>query len=625
MDRSHCNSAGYSILGSPTSLRNFRRDYDDDNDGYGLAAAAFPAAERPDNRPPRPQPTDDVAGNDVDAARDVDSDDDNYARGRKRRFHSTSSSSQSPYRCSKSLSPRNSLTREFSEELEEEEDLPGEKDGNTSERDDPHFSYDDDHHHHNRRRIQCSRKKAVCLVNDNEVDEALYEEDDEGWKDLPVILLEDIFVLLSPRQRHQASMVCRPWYEIFYSPRVWETFVLFERTLTRRRFSAYKGYQRELCPGKTQLCLMRLGCFFKRIVVTPISDYYSLYEFLRVLAAFLALHADSMPLLHTFRFSFACESRGMNGVVIIGTGGNILRKVKELLSNMQELRHLALNQLLLDVKEVPGLLEAAATHCTHSLLSLELLNCSKVPLPITEVVQFHQLVKLKLSPQHLSEEVVLLLGGTQLLQLHLVQDAYTATSSHPVSSAAWKLFKDMAPNKRVFLEIQGLTKNPLLLQPHAPVRGVIFRTPYHYLTAELTTWILEYYGKHLEYFVQERLPRAYSSRKFSERADESFLRLVLACPRLHTLVIRERISLATLLLLAREGQPRLRVFIVRKNALLKRCEWPRASNWSVDFHRWLRKHGRDYDLAFQQVPVLLGQRWKPTMDRSFKHLMIHIT
>ena len=76
---------------------------------------------------------------------------------------------------------------------------------------------------------------------------------------------------------------------------------------------------------------MRVGCFFKRIVVTPISDYYSLYEFLRVLAAFLALHADEdfpMPLLHTFRFTFACESRGMNGVVIIGTGGNILRKVK---------------------------------------------------------------------------------------------------------------------------------------------------------------------------------------------------------------------------------------------------------------------------------------------------------
>jgi hypothetical protein len=64
-------------------------------------------------------------------------------------------------------------------------------------------------------------------------------------------------------------------------------------------------------------------------VVTPISDYYNLYEFLRILAAFLAFYADfPMPLLHTFRFTFACESRGVNGVVIIGTGGNILDNVK---------------------------------------------------------------------------------------------------------------------------------------------------------------------------------------------------------------------------------------------------------------------------------------------------------
>ncbi|PVD35792.1 hypothetical protein C0Q70_02756 [Pomacea canaliculata] len=60
---------------------------------------------------------------------------------------------------------------------------------------------------------------------------------------------------------------------------------------------------------------MRVGCFFKRIVVTPISDYYNLYEFLRVLAAFLAFYNDfPMPLLHTFRFTFACENRGMTGV-----------------------------------------------------------------------------------------------------------------------------------------------------------------------------------------------------------------------------------------------------------------------------------------------------------------------
>lgn len=297
--------------------------------------------------------------------------------------------------------------------------------------------------------------------------------------------------------------------------------------------------------------------------------------------------------------------------------------LQTLLGNMKHLRHLALNELLLDACEVPGLLQAAAKNCCDTLHSLELLNCTKVPVAMPDVTQFQKLHKLTLSPQHLDEEIVVLLAGTQVEQLHIVQDAYTCPCA-PVSSDAWRLFREIAPSKRVFLEIQGLTKEPLLLQPHAPVRGIIFRTPYHRLTAELTTWVLEYYGKQLEFFVQEGLPRAHGSRRFHERADASFLRLARSCPRLHTLVIRERISLATLLLLADEARA-LRIFIVRHNALIKKCEWPRASGWSPEYFRWLRTHARDYRQAFQQVPVLLKQRWKPTPDRAFKHLRLLIS
>ncbi|XP_076462630.1 uncharacterized protein LOC143294985 [Babylonia areolata] len=445
-----------------------------------------------------------------------------------------------------------------------------------------------------------------------------------GWKSLPAILLEDIFAMLTPKQRHQASMVCQPWYDTFYSPRVWETFVLRERTLTKRRFNLYKGYQRELCPRKTQLCLMRVGCYFKRIVVTAISDYYNLYEFLRVLSSFLSFYPSfPMPLLSTFRFTFACESRGVNGTIIIGTGGNILSKLKELVANMQQLQHLALNELLLEEVEVEGLLAAAASSSAESLHYLELLNCSKVPVPVCEVTQFTQLLTLKVSPQHLNEEVILLLGGTQLLHLHLVQDAYTCPCL-PVTPEAWKLFRQMAPSKRVFLEVEGRTTTPLLLQPHAPVRGVVFRTPYHRLHAQLVTWLVEFYSQTLEYVVQERLPRAHGSRRFQERADQGLLRLVRACPRLHTLVVRERLSLATMLLLPREG-PALTSLTLRRNALLKRCEWPRAAGWSEDFHRWLRVTGRDYDLAFSHMPVLMRQAWKPLPDRVFKDLAVHVT
>lgn len=94
--------------------------------------------------------------------------------------------------------------------------------------------------------------------NDDIDDDDNYKYDEEEgkeseWACVPKILLEDIFTLLTPKGRHEASQVCKHWYDLFYSPRVWETFILLERTLTKKRFNLYKGYQRELCPWKTQV------------------------------------------------------------------------------------------------------------------------------------------------------------------------------------------------------------------------------------------------------------------------------------------------------------------------------------------------------------------------------------
>lgn len=97
----------------------------------------------------------------------------------------------------------------------------------------------------------CPSSQKSVVAGNKAKEEPEIEED--GWAYLPMILLEDVFTLLSPKERHQASQVCRQWYDLFYSPRVWETFILLERTLTKKRFNLYKGYQRELCPGKTQV------------------------------------------------------------------------------------------------------------------------------------------------------------------------------------------------------------------------------------------------------------------------------------------------------------------------------------------------------------------------------------
>ncbi|KAK0045486.1 filaggrin [Biomphalaria pfeifferi] len=450
------------------------------------------------------------------------------------------------------------------------------------------------------------------------------EEDFNSWAYLPVILMEDILTLLSPKERHQASQVCRQWYDLFYSPRVWETFILLERTLTKKRFNLYKGYQRELCPGKTQLCFRRVGSFFKRIVVTPISDYFNLYEFLRILAAFLQFQEDhgqiAMPLLHTFDFTFACASRSEGVEMVHGTGGQILEMIIQLLVRMNNLKHLKLNQLLVDVVDVPSLFDAIANCFGECLSSLEILNVTKVPLPLTDLSLFRNLIKLTISPQHLNDEVALLLSGLNIMQLHLLQDPYTC-ECEPVSSEAWKLVREIAPWLQVYLEVVGTTRSQVLIQPRAPVYGVFLRTPYSRLTNDLAMSLVEQYSKTLRYFVQERLPRVHGPRGFHHRSDSSFLFLVRRCSVLQTLVIRERISTSTLVLLAHEGR-RLHTLLVRKYGLIKRCDWPKCGEMSKEFFANLKSASLDYSKCTDEICKVLKRRWKPMEDKPFMRLKI---
>ncbi|KAJ8305277.1 hypothetical protein KUTeg_015822 [Tegillarca granosa] len=361
------------------------------------------------------------------------------------------------------------------------------------------------------------------------------EDDDEeegeeyGWMDLPEILLEDIFCLLTPKYRHYASQVCRRWYETFYAPRVWETFVLNSVTLTKRRFNIFKGYQRELCPRKTQVCLSRVGHLFKKIIINPLSDYYNLYEFLRILASFLGYFDEyPMPLLHTLDFTFACETRGISGVIVHGTGGKILEELKILLANLKHLKRLKLSQLLLDESEVSGLLEAVQQHNVDSLKILEIVNCTKGPYMLMEISNFNCLAKLVTSPQHISDETVVMIAGSGITELHIIQDTYTC-EAEPVTADAWKLCKEMAPYLRVVLKLCGRTKEELLLQPHAPVHEIHLETPYSKITVPVVISIVHFYHRHLEVFAQKCLPRVHGSRSFHERADSALVMLVRNC------------------------------------------------------------------------------------------------
>lgn len=67
--------------------------------------------------------------------------------------------------------------------------------------------------------------------------------DDTTWSYLPDLLLERIYTYLTIQERYHASLVCRSWYEAFHLPNVWRTFVFDDKTLTRRLFNYYSGWQ----------------------------------------------------------------------------------------------------------------------------------------------------------------------------------------------------------------------------------------------------------------------------------------------------------------------------------------------------------------------------------------------
>ena len=128
-----------------------------------------------------------------------------------------------------------------------------------------------------------------------------------------------------------------------------------------------------------------------------------------------------------------------------------------------------------------------------------------------------------------------------------------------------------------------------------------------------------YFHWFLQVYAHFDLPRYYGHRSFGSRCDESLVSLVRTCPKLHTLIIRDKISTATLIIIAREGHNLKRLFI-RKNALLKRCDWQRTLTWDDNYYWTLRRASHSYEDTFAEVSRCLGFKWLPLSDKEFKHL-----
>lgn len=107
------------------------------------------------------------------------------------------------------------------------------------------------------------------------------------WCDLPDILLEDIFARLAVRDRYYASLVCRRWYGAFYMPRVWQNFVIDDRTMTCAKYNYHSGWQYVLDHFRTQNCLARIGEHIRGLEFRPVFSFNNLYQFMSLIAWYM--------------------------------------------------------------------------------------------------------------------------------------------------------------------------------------------------------------------------------------------------------------------------------------------------------------------------------------------------
>ncbi|RWS09348.1 uncharacterized protein B4U79_08315 [Dinothrombium tinctorium] len=443
------------------------------------------------------------------------------------------------------------------------------------------------------------------------------------WEYLPDVLLEQVFQLLTMKERHIASQVCSNWFRIFNSHRVWSTIVCEDHTLSRRKYNYYLGYQLQLDHYRMHMYLSKFGRCIREIIITPMTNLFNLYEFMKMLTYF-AEFFDENPLhsVHTFDFTFACHvvsDENKQQEYVFGTGGRMLLGLKNLLRCLSGLEKLSLRELLLEKNDAQYLLDDVLYNCCETMRLLRIINCTKLPFPIFHVSCFVNLQTLIITPQHLNDEVINQIScNTKLANLWIIQTKYTEQCL-PVSSKTWKECTKNSPDLNVHLVVTGKFKSEVIWQSNAPVKSIVYDTPYAAIKAESILMAISLYGPHLEVYSFHGLPRYTSSKSFVNRGDVSLALLCRMCPRLRKLVIRERVSTATLLLIAITATS-LRELIVRRNAIIKRFDWKREDDWSDSFYNWLKRSSTSYENTFAEISKIFGREWKPLSDECFKRI-----
>lgn len=454
------------------------------------------------------------------------------------------------------------------------------------------------------------------------------------WNDLPDLLLEEIFAYLNIRERYYASMTCRSWYRAFFLKRVWSNFQVEDDTLCRHKFNYYSGWTPTLDHMRTQMCLTRIGRFIKGLEFKPTHNFNNMYQFMTLLTFNIQQSRKNKPeseyyevgkRISSFRYKFPCNMASRESdVKLFGTGGQLLKTLKSLLYELNTLKTLKLIDLMLERYEAKHLLDEVLESCNMTLKSLCLINMTNTHCPIMHTGLFFNLKVLIISPQNLDDDVLQLLSSTALRHLHIFQNNYSPTTPAACSAKAWKQLRNDNPKIKVHLRVESSTNGDITFQPNAPVYSVTYKSPKNQITSSKIMTIVDSYKYTLTSFGHELLPKYTCPKSFHNRIDSLLVLMARQCPNLTSLTIREKISTATLLLLAKTAI-NLRFFNVRRHAVVQKCDWPKNPEWSEEFYEWLKISSRSYDSTEKEISQILGYRWTMLCDKSFKEIKIHLS
>ncbi|XP_023347244.1 uncharacterized protein LOC111716066 isoform X2 [Eurytemora carolleeae] len=377
---------------------------------------------------------------------------------------------------------------------------------------------------------------------------------------------------------------------------------------------------------RVSAALNAIGHKLKSLSFLPDENLHNIVEFQIVMNRFCLVNNTKLPNIKSFCYKFPCDfARKHNEIDIYGTGGMILQNMKNLLECLPGLEKLELVDLQLDGNDAEHVLDEVSEVCSVSLKSLRIINISRQPFSMLATASFVNLRVLSISPHNLGDDLVECIADMKKLRnLIIMSNAYTDSIPTPVDSRIWLSCRKHHPRLRVHLITEGKHKKELTFQTRAPVKSIVYDTPYSKVNQFSVNLVVELYRTDLEVYCHKRLPRFSRSRSFHDRPDSSYIYLVRQCPYIHTLMIRERVSSSTVLLLAYTGK-NLRYFYVRRNAIILKCDWPKSPDWSDEFYSWLRKSSKSYSDMETEVSQILGFRWFALTDKQYNLTPINVT